>query len=240
MQFEEYEIIQIKSEVSDVYEVRLRPKKRKRTVQFKPGQFYHIKNPTFEKPNTTRAYSVTTTPSTPDELAFCIKVYGPWSEKLLKKKVGESVWLFGPMGAFTMKKDVTNAVFIAGGVGITPILSILRSLHETNQKLPITLIYANKTPNTILKRDYVKTMFDNKDHWQLHSLVSEASEEKNWKGFKGHIDKEFIMQNVAYIKNTTFYVCGSQRFTKNIIEVLKSCDIDPTNIKQEIFSAAFT
>jgi ferredoxin-NADP reductase len=228
MQFEEYEIIRIKSEVSKVYEVHVKPKKKKQITQFKPGQFFHIKNPTYQKPHETRAFSITSTPSTPQHMAFCVKTYGPWTQDLLKKKRGDSVWLFGPMGAFTLKEEVTNAIFIAGGVGITPILSILQSLDERNQELPITLIYANKTPDAILKKEYVEEMFDKKSHWKLHSLISSVS---------GHITKEFLEQNIAYSKNSTFFICGSQRFTKNIIEVLASCGIERSAIKQEIFSA---
>jgi ferredoxin-NADP reductase len=228
MQFEEYEIIRIKSELSEVYEVHLKPKKKKHITQFKPGQFFHIKNPTYKKPHETRAFSITTTPNSADHLAICVKTYGPWTQDLLKKKCGDSVWLFGPMGAFTLRKELTNAVFIAGGVGITPILSMLQSLHESNHTLPISLIYANKTPDTILKKEYVEHMFATKGHWKLHSVVSSTH---------GYVTKEYIEQNIAYTKESTFFICGSQRFTKNIHEVLGSCGIEKTAIKQEIFSA---
>jgi ferredoxin-NADP reductase len=230
MQFEEYEIVRIKSEISKVYEIHLKPKKKNQITQFKPGQFFHIKNPTYQKPHETRAFSITTTPTTSEHLAICVKTYGPWTENLLKKKNGDSVWLFGPMGAFTMKNDITNAIFIAGGVGITPILSMLQSLEERKHTLPVTLIYANKSPDAILKKEYVEKMFAEKDNWKLHSHISSTS---------GHITKEFLEQNVAYSKHSTFFICGSQRFTKNIIEVLESCGIERSAIKQEIFSAPF-
>jgi NAD(P)H-flavin reductase len=217
MQFEEYKIVCITPHFPNVSVLRVKPKNGKHNTQFKPGHFYHIKNASYEKPTETRPFSAITTPLTTEYIEFCIKSYGPWTKELLTKKPGENVWLFGPMGSFTMNAKVTNPIFIAGGVGITPILSILQSLHEGNLLLPVTLIYANKSQDTIFGKEYLEGIFNKKSHWKLLSILSSTPTDKKWKGYQGHITKELLQDSGAITKNSTFFVSGSYRFTKNIL-----------------------
>jgi ferredoxin-NADP reductase len=226
MQFEEYEIVSITSELTDVFIIRLKPKNKKNISAFRPGQFYHLKNPTYDKPSETRQFSVITTPKTKNYLEFCIKIYGSWTKALLEKKSGESIWLFGPMGVFTLEQKAAQKIFIAGGVGITPILSMMQSLHEKKTTLPITLIYANKSPEHMVRKKQIESLFQKKALWKFISLVSQTD---------GYITGELLKQEIGGESNPLFYVSGSQRFTKNIITLLEDLGIPETHMKQEIF-----
>jgi len=234
MQFEEYEIVAITPEITDVFLVRLKPKTAKYVSTFKPGQFYHLRNPHYRKPHETRQFSVITTPKTKEYIEFCIKTYGPWTKTLLKKKPGESIWLFGPMGQFTLQRITSEMVFIAGGVGITPILSIIQSLHEKIRTSSVTLIYANKSSQTILKKAHIENLFRTKRGWKLISLVSQA-ETISMEQRQGRITEEFLKQEIDLKKIPVFFICGSKRFTQNIGELLHNLAIPDTHIKQEVF-----
>jgi ferredoxin-NADP reductase len=234
MQFEEYEIVTITPEVADVYLLRLKPKKRKYIPNFKPGQFYHLKNPTYLKPNETRQFSVITTIKIKDYLEFCIKTYGPWTKALLAKKPGESIWLFGPMGQFTLNKKNSEFVFIAGGVGIAPMLSMIQTLSESPVVSQLTLIYANKSKQHIVKKNYIENLFNKNPSWKLHFLVTKSDPlPENVKHRR--IDELFMQEEVATNKTTIFFVCGSDRFTQNITKILQNLTITQNRIRQEIF-----
>ena len=236
MRFEQYEILDIKPEVTDVFLLRIKPKRNKRIPLFKPGQYYHIKDPANNAPDVTRAFSVLRSKMHGGFLEFYIKSYGPFTKKLLTKKRGESIWLFGPMGRFTLPDETTHAVFLAGGVGITPALSIIQSLHDTRNKMPITLIYANKSQDTILKRSEIENIFEQRTNSKLIHVISRAKSEKEWSGYRGYIDLALLEREVEIAAKPTFFLSGSQNFTNNMYALLMQRNIESTSIKQEIFS----
>jgi NAD(P)H-flavin reductase len=236
MQFEDYEIVSIYEELPNIYLLRVKSKDKKSIPTFKPGQFYHIKNPQHEK-HETRPFSVVTTPIVKEYLEFYIKPYGPWTKKLLEKTPGETILLFGPMGSFTKEKHMNTIVCIAAGVGITPILSILNSLEHEKTTQEVTLIYANKLPHTILQRKTLENLFAKKNDWKFIPIVSNTTKDV-WDGQKGRITNALLQKEIDFTKDTTFFISGSQDFTKEIVGLLKKNNVEESKIKQEIFSVA--
>lgn len=235
MKFEEYEIVAISPEIKDIFSIRLKPKGKKHISTFRPGQFYHMRNPGYSMPNETRQFSIITTPKIKDYMDFSIKTYGPWTKALFEKKPGDSVWLFGPMGEFTLKKTKSETVFIAGGVGITPILSIIQHLHEKKSKNNITLIYANKSSQNILKKAYIKNLFQTNQAWKLIFLISQLDQTFLSDERHGYITDELIRQEINLNEKLLFFVCGSNRFTQNITTLLQGLGIPDSRIKKEVF-----
>lgn len=235
MQTDEYIIIFIKKEINNVYHVGLKPKKSKYIIQFKPGQFFHIKNPMY-KPLETHPFSAITTPKTTTHIEFCIKECGDWTKSFLAQKIGDSVWLYGPMGNFTMDESISYPIFIAGGVGITPILSIAQSLQEENQPHPVTLIYATKSPQTIIKNKTIEDIFYKKNNWKTVFIFSQEKNKMMLNSYSGHITTKILRKELNLKKKLTFFVCGTQLFNTNIIKLLHECSIDASQIKKEIFS----
>jgi ferredoxin-NADP reductase len=233
MQFEEYIVTAIKDEFEGVFSLKVKPKHGKKIPPFKPGQFFHIKNPSY-KAKQTRQFSIVSTPYETEYLAFCIKIYGKWTQKLQKKKIGDSLFLFGPMGNFTLKEKLyKHVVYIAGGIGITPIVSMLSQLHYNKTHAHVSLIYANATTQTILKKTYLEKLFKENPLWHLSCIVSNP--DSQWMGHRGHITSVFLKKELNFEKKQTFFICGSQRFIYNMITILRKLHIPHSHIKQEIF-----
>lgn len=235
MQFEEYKIVSIIQELPDVYTIRVKSKIREHVHHFIPGQFYHIKNPTSSQPQVTRPLSIIATILPNEYLEFCIKVFGEWSKALIKKTPGESLWLFGPMGVFTLQQHMKDLIFIAGGIGITPIVSMLTTLYKEIPSRPVTLVYANKFLHTIIKKDMIESMFAAKSQWKYIPIISNIASEDQWEGYRGRITLDLLERDIEFTKDTTFFICGSQEFTKQIIAFIYSLGVDKNRIKQEIF-----
>lgn len=237
MKFEEYEIIEIIPEIPDVFLLRIKPKKKSNVMHFAPGQFFHLKNPTYIRPEETRPFSAVTT-SQDEYIEFCIKTYGPWTKALLHKKPGESILLFGPMGVFTLQQNRANMVFLAGGVGIAPIHAMIQHLDKEKSSAHITLVYANRNSSYISKRESIEKLFEKKPHWNYIPIVSQMQNSRKWKGHHGHITEEFLKREIQFSNETIFYICGSFRFTRNMVNLLQKNNIDFSHIKLETFSSA--
>lgn len=238
MRFEQYEILSITAETEFAFSLTLSPKNKKRNIKFSPGQFYHIKNPTYKNTNETRQFSITSSPKTKDHVSFLIKIYGEWTKQLFTKKKGDTLWLFGPMGIFTFEKKTTHAVFLAGGVGIAPILSMLTHVSESKKSPNITLLYANHEKKAILKEKELRAIFQKNTHWKPIFLVSQG-EGVTKDYYVGRITKNLLQKEVSNSKNHIYFICGSATFLKNIRELLEECGVFQNQIKQEIFLPAY-
>ncbi len=86
-------------------------------------------------------------------MRFSIKSSGDFTSKIEKIKIGAKVWIDGPLGTFTLEKAIKQKyLFIAGGIGITPILSILKSIPKNSNSV---LMYSNKTESDIVFKDEI-------------------------------------------------------------------------------------
>jgi predicted ferric reductase len=87
-------------------------------------------------------FSISSSAVRSDRLEFTIRELGDFTSSISDVKVGSSAFVEGPYGAFV--PDLTSSrglVLIAGGVGIAPMMSILRTLQDTKDQRPVTLIY---------------------------------------------------------------------------------------------------
>lgn len=237
MRFVEHEIIAITKETELTFSLRVSPKNGRKIKKFTAGQFYHIQNPTHEKKEETRQFSITSSPKERSHISFLIKIYGDWTKNLSQKAIGESIKLFGPLGIFTPPKTMKRAVFLAGGVGIAPILSMLKDLARRKKIIPVTLIFANHSPKDIVKEKEITDIFKNKKNWKYMFVVSEAEKEQK-KYYKGRITQKFLQEKLDFKKQTTYFICGSQRFLTNITEILTLCGVSEKKIQKEVFLPA--
>lgn len=237
MRFETYEITAILPEVTDVFSVHVRQKRKTKHSLFKPGQYYHIRIPTYQDPQSTRPFSAIKSSLCEDWLEFCIKSYGPFTRHLLEKKPGDKISLFGPLGKFILTDTIEQAIFLAGGVGITPIYAIIQSLSKSNNKFPVTLLYANTVLSSILKKEQIDSLFKTFDNGKLIYILSrEKIINTPYNMLSGHIDRPLIDKVITASPLNHYFLSGSHKFTTAMYQILTDYGIDYKLIKQEIFS----
>jgi len=173
-----------------------------------------------------RPFSFTNLPGS-DSLEFTIKTYpGPESvtNKLLDLKQHDELVLHGVFGAITYKGE---GVFIAGGAGITPFISILRSLKAKNEIGDNMLLFANKTrSDIILERELTELLGD--------AFVNILSEE-DVEGYQhGKITEAFLKANITDFRQQ-FYVCGPPPMIESVQKQLVALGVDKEHITKEIF-----
>jgi ferredoxin-NADP reductase len=187
-------------------------------LKFEPGQATDVSIDREGWREEKRPFTFTSLPEW-DDLQFTIKIYpdhGGVTEQLGQLNVGDALLLEEPWGTIQYKGPGT---FIAGGAGVTPFISILRSLKRDGRLAGHGLIFSNRTEKDIILRDEFDAMTG------LATTYVLTSEEKP--GLKhGRIDPDFLKENIADF-GQRFYVCGPDKMVTDINDALKELGAEP-------------
>ncbi|MBA3550910.1 ferric reductase-like transmembrane domain-containing protein [Patescibacteria group bacterium] len=192
---------------------------------FQPGQYMHIiflaKKMWYSHP-----FSFSTAPNS-DSLRVSIKSSGDFTSTIHKVPVGTHVIIDGPFGIFTEKTAKYDAyLFIAGGIGITPIRSLIESLSAKNKDM--ILLYGNRTEKDIAFRSELENM-----NVKIHHVLSETNDPK----FEtGYMDNERIVRLAPDFMKREIFVCGPPVMMNAVVKLLKEMGVPKSQLHYEVFS----
>lgn len=129
---------------------------------YAPGQFGMASFRSEDISPEPHPFTFSSTPSRPAMLQFTIRECGDWTGSLINLRLGTNALIQGPFGRFshlTLKPE-REAIMIAGGIGITPMLSMLRFMVDTGDPRPITLIWSNRTREQLVYADEISGLSD--------------------------------------------------------------------------------
>jgi len=173
-----------------------------------------------------RPFTFTNVP-TSNSLEFTIKTY-PENEsmtnELLELKVGDELLLHDVFGSIHY---IGEGVFIAGGAGITPFISILRTLKAKNEIGSNMLIFANKTRADIILEEEFRTLLG-------EAFINILSEENVEGYFHGLISEEFLKSQITNFKQN-FYLCGPPPMVESVENHLVQLGVHKDYIIKEQF-----
>ncbi len=229
--------------VSVVFEI---PNELKSNYKFKAGQYLNLKL-TLDGKEIRRAYSICSSPES-DELRIAIKavkegVFSQFANKSLK--IGDLLEIGTPEGNFTFEPDFDrqkNYAAFAAGSGITPVLSIIKSVLQSEPKSAFVLVYGNKSKNdTIFYNELHQLHLDHVGRFFIHNIYSQDKVEGD---LFGRIDKS----TVSYILNNKhkekefdkFFLCGPETMINEVTVALKENNVADKNIKFELFTSSTT
>jgi ring-1,2-phenylacetyl-CoA epoxidase subunit PaaE len=243
--FKKLIIKEIKRETKDAVSIVFNiPSELQPNYEFVAGQYLNIRL-TLDGEEIRRAYSICSSPES-GELRIAVKAVknGKFSQFAnTKLKAGDILEVGKPEGKFTFEPQADRqknyAAFVAGS-GITPAISILKSVLKSEQRSSFVLVYGNKSPE--------ETIF----HQELHDLQSQYtgrlfvhyvfSQAKVDGELFGRIDKSVV----NFVLNTKhkelafdkFYLCGPEEMINTVSAVLKEHNVAEKNIKFELFSSS--
>jgi len=195
------------------------------TFKFRAGHYVDI---TIPDKGVTRAYSMASSPSTPNKLEFIIKLYpnGAFSSQLQDQlKVGDTLQIEGPYGTCFRRENQTGSIImIGGGSGMAPLWSILHDhLEKGDTDRPVTFFYGART-----KRDlfYLEQMAEISQQFPNFHFVPGLSHLENgdtWDGEQGFIhtvvDRYFKEKGLG-APEMEAYVCGPPPMIDALLPVL--------------------
>lgn len=219
------------------------------------GQYITVKVSLADGATTMRNYSLSNPPGTD---YFRISVKRETSVKpsmpqgvvsnLLHNTVeeGDIIAVAPPAGEFFLKKPTEKPaampiVFIAGGVGITPLLSMLHTVLESNSHAPVTLIQTAVNGDSHAFEDEIKALSSRHKNLNWHVRYSEPSaNDRSHQRFnsEGLIDDSLIKTLLSEKEETQFYVCGPEPMLKLCYKLLRSNHVATCQIHYEFFGPA--
>ncbi len=243
--FHELKVKDIRRETVDCVSVAFDiPVELQENYQFKAGQYLTLRE-TINGEDIRRSYSICSGVND-GELRVAIKnvdggVFSTWANEHLK--VGDLMQVMTPMGAFTPELNTGKKkryFLVAAGSGITPVLSIAKTVLTTEPQSEVTLLYGNRWFNTIIFRDELEDM---KDRFLgrfrvFHVLSGEPNEIQL---FHGRIDGErcegFGKHFVDLTAIDEAFICGPEPMIRSVSEYLKSLGLDQDKIHFELFAS---
>lgn len=167
-----------------------------------------------------------------DCLRVSIKNVGDFTSQVASITPGTRVLIDGPHGIFTQQVIRNNKLlFIAGGVGITPIRSLL---EEIAGKKNCVLLYGSKTARDIIFKKELNTLAKSYGIKTYYIM----SEDPGWKGEKGRVDRRAIERLVPDYKEREVFLCGPPPMMTSIIALFKEVGFPKNLLHYEKFSLA--
>ncbi|HRH23226.1 MAG TPA: FAD-dependent oxidoreductase [Candidatus Magasanikbacteria bacterium] len=220
-------ILSKKTIAENIIELRLdKPK----NFEFQAGQFIQIIAPSGEK-HVFRSYSISSTPQD-KYLELCIKIYetGIASKLLKNASIGEEITLRGPAGRFTSNAIESDIYCIATGVGIAPIMGILRDqLENKSNKQKLHLIFGVRYEKDIFWTDRLDEL--QRTHANFTYSLTLSQPEDSWTGLRGRVS-EHLPENTS---NLHVFLCGSADMVATVREMCVIRGTDTKNVHFEIF-----
>ena len=135
-----------------------------------------------------------------------IRHLGDFTKEVQKVPVGKRVYLDGPYGAFTIGNPADMHVLIAGGVGVTPMMSMIRTLADCADKRPVILLYGSKDWESITFREELEALKARLDLTVVHVLATPPS---GWTGEQGFINAEMFKRHLPPpYSDHEYFICG--------------------------------
>ena len=126
---------------------------------FEPGQFAWITVGKSPFAFTRHPFSISSRAEKIERVALSIKASGDFTQKIGHLKPGATAYLDGPHGAFTIDRhDGPGFVFIGAGVGITPLMSMLRTMADRSDPRPCYLFFGNREWEGVAFREEIEEL----------------------------------------------------------------------------------
>ena len=226
---ESHRILEVIKENHEVWTVVC----EKKGFKYIPGQYAFVRTVHNGRISAPHPFSMTSQPRE-KRIAFTVKWIGDFTSTIHHLKPGDSLIIDGPYGEFSfLKYESSEMVFIAGGIGITPLFSMLRYAHAVKSRHPILLLWGNKRKDDIIFRQELKQMTLDMERFKTVHILSR---EKSKRGEKGHVDLERIRKYVEQPLRANYFICGPAGLRKNIIRILKEMGVEEKRIHVEKFS----
>ena len=234
-----WKVTGVKKEVDRVWTVTLEPPKGKRVFDYLPGQFQFI---TFHRgrglPVEEHHWTISSSPARRESVTSTIKELGDFTATIGQTKPGDTATVHAPFGRFSyrLRPGERDLVFVAGGIGITPLIGMLRYMRDTRADLSVLLIYANRGEGDIAFRGEIDRIAEG-EHPRLNVVHLLSKPGDGWSGERGRLDRDRLKRYCQdRFQGRTFYLCGPPPMIDATVTALKELGVADGRIETELFT----
>lgn len=190
--------------------------------KFHPGQWVDI-HLTIDDETHNCGYSITSIPSDNNTIEVAVKLAPELklTEHLHKNSnAGDEVFISNAQGAVFLPEDISGPyVFIAGGVGITPLYSMIQHINSAQPATPVTLIYSVTTPEEFLFEEELKTLAKRNPNFRIFATITRAKKHKE--KFSDRINSEMLL-SIELPVSANYYLCGPPQMVDDVVNILNT------------------
>lgn len=244
--FHQVKVLDVKQETADAVSVSfVVPHELKANFSFLPGQYTTLRL-SINGEQVNRSYSFCSSPVIDEPLTIAVKrVENGKGSNFINDyfKSGVEVELMEPMGNFYADLEGNNAkhyILFGGGSGITPVLSILKSVLVKEANSKVTLFYGNRNENSIIFRERLAELVAQYSHRLKLVYIFDAPLAPAT--YSGYVVKDMALKLLR--ENTDmnfqaaeFFICGPTPMMKEVEQALNLLDIPKARVHIEYFTA---
>lgn len=232
-----YKVVEVRPEPGRCWRLRLEPDGHP-GLTFEPGQFAWLSLGTSPLRAEEHPFSFSGPDDETPSLEFTIKELGDFTRTVGSIEVGTLAYVDGPHGVFSVDRypRAPGFLFVAGGVGIAPIVSMLRSLAARGDRRPLALVYGSRARSATPHLDTIEGLRDALD---LHVSYVFEEPEAGWTGRVGQPDPDVIGACLAKLPSgVRCFLCGPVPLTEMAEETLVERGVPLRRIHTELFEMA--
>lgn len=227
-------VLAVSDETPDIRTFRLA---RPEGFEFHAGQFLSLRIESGGK-SLVRCYTISSPPDSRRHLEISVKRQGRVSAALHDSlRPGSRLPIRGPGGRFRYPAGSERPiVLLGGGVGVTPLMSMLRHAISRETSRPVTLIYSVRTETDIAFRDELHEIGRRNPQIRVVIAVTRGGESPEY--FPGRIDESLVRGIVAAPLESLYFVCGPIPMIDSMKEILSRVGVAEAHFHAEAFEAA--
>lgn len=156
-----------------------------------------------------------------------------FKNNLREYQLDQEIEAEGPFGSFTLQNNTQRpAVFLTGGIGITPVYSIIKQATHDKSAHKIILFYSNHTADDAAFMDELNELAAQNQNF---TFVPVMTQQPDWPGQKGRISTELLTSFIDDLNKPIYYLCGPAAMVESMRKILIDSKVDEDNIRSEDF-----
>lgn len=232
-----YRVTAVRSERGHAHTLSIEPEGHA-GLRFAPGQFGWLSLGVGPWRAREHPFSFSNSAEREGVLEFTIKALGDFTATVGETPIGTVAYVDGPHGIFSVDHygDAPGFFFLAGGVGIAPIMSMLRTLADRGDTRPLVLVYGNRRWESVTFREELERLAQRLDLRTVHVLIEPPAD---WEGRVGMPDPEILRAEMDRVpEGSHCFLCGPVPMSEMAQRELRRLGVPMTRIHLEIFEMA--
>ncbi len=202
---------------------------------YAPGQFAFVSFRSKQVGREPHPFTLSSTPSRPGTLQFTICARGDWTRTVAHLSKGDRARIQGPFGRFGHLFTIPGRemILIAGGIGITPMLSMLRFLADRRDPRPVTLIWSSRSPERVVHADAMDAVQERLAGLRRFLIFTRNTKTGNR---VKRLDRETLKRLVGHQSHdSAVFICGPRKMMMQVKADLKALGFPAHSIFTEVF-----
>lgn len=201
-----YKVVDVIEETSDIWSIELEPDGHT-GMDFEAGQFVWITLGETPYSLQQHPFTISSAPEEKPRILLTVKELGDFTSEVKNIEPGTTAFIEGPYGNFTLSQGKkAHNIIIAGGIGITPAISMLKSLEFKKNRREVTLIYGTPSKS---QTAFFDELNDLEENLNLNLVYVFEDPPKDWEGETGFIDEDILRRHIPEdYELCEFFICG--------------------------------